>query len=170
MPADRPTGAERPAEVARLLDSFRERRARIGIIGLGYVGLPLALTAAKAGFTVLGFDINASYVERLNRGESYIKHIRSEPVAEAVKDGRLEATGDFTRLDEPDALLICVPTPLTKHREPDLSYVENTARAIAGRLRRGQLVARKSPTYRGTPDEVLKPLFEATGLTSGRDF
>jgi UDP-N-acetyl-D-glucosamine dehydrogenase len=153
-----------------LLARFQARQATIGIIGLGYVGLPLALTAAKAGFSVLGFDINASYVERLNRGESTIKHIPSAAVAEAVSALRLEATTDFSRLGEPDALLICVPTPLTKHREPDLSYVETTARTIAARLRPGQLIVLESTTYPGTTDEVLKPLFEATGLTSGQDF
>jgi UDP-N-acetyl-D-glucosamine dehydrogenase len=158
------------AEVAELLERFRTRQATIGIIGLGYVGLPLALTAVKAGFKVLGFDINASYVERLNRGESYIKHIPSAPVADAVAGQLFQATGDFERLDGPDAILICVPTPLTRHREPDLSYVENTARTIAGRLRKGQLVVLESTTYPGTTDEVLKPIFEATGLKSGTDF
>jgi UDP-N-acetyl-D-glucosamine dehydrogenase len=154
----------------QMLERIRARTATIGIIGLGYVGLPLVLTAAKAGFSVLGFDINLSYVERLNRGESYIRHIPSGPVAEAVAEKRLEATADFDRLDEPDAILICVPTPLTKHREPDLSYVESTARAIAARLRRGQLIVLESTTYPGTTDEVLKPIFEAKGLKSGRDF
>lgn len=168
MPADSSTAVS--ADVASLLERFTRRQATIGIIGLGYVGLPLALTAARAGFSVLGFDINASYVERLNRGESYIKHIPTAPIAEAVAERRLEATADFTRLDEPDAILICVPTPLTKHREPDLSYVENTARTIAARLRKGQLIALESTTYPGTTDEVLKPIFEATGLKSGRDF
>ncbi|WP_457095001.1 NAD(P)-binding domain-containing protein, partial [Microvirga sp. P5_D2] len=135
MPAEQLLNA--PADVASLLERFTKRQAKIGIIGLGYVGLPLALTAAKAGFTVLGFDINASYVERLNRGESYIRHIPEAPIKEAVAERRLEATTDFARLGEPDAILICVPTPLTKHREPDLSYVENTARTIAAHLRKG---------------------------------
>src|SRR5687767_12147718 len=108
-----------PADTTEMLSRFQARNATVGIIGLGYVGLPLALTAVKAGFTVLGFDINRAYVEQLNRGESYIKHISSAPVAEAVARRRLEATTDFERLNEPDAILICVPTPLTKHREPD---------------------------------------------------
>jgi UDP-N-acetyl-D-glucosamine dehydrogenase len=168
MPAEQSPNVS--ADVASLLDRFTKRQAKIGIIGLGYVGLPLALTAAKAGFTVLGFDINASYVERLNRGESYIKHIPEAPIKEAVAEKRLEATTDFARLDEPDAILICVPTPLTKHREPDLSYVENTARTIAASLRKGQLIVLESTTYPGTTDEVLKPIFEATGLKSGQDF
>jgi len=170
MPADHLNDVKHAADVPALLQRFRTRQARIGVIGLGYVGLPLALTAAGAGFSVLGFDINAAYVERLNRGASTIKHIPSSRVAEAVAAQRLEATTDFSRLDEPDALLICVPTPLTKHREPDLSYVATTAQAIAARLRPGQLVILESTTYPGTTDEVLKPLFEATGLTSGTDF
>jgi UDP-N-acetyl-D-glucosamine dehydrogenase len=170
MPVGQGPYVEQAAEVADLLGRFHDRNATIGIIGLGYVGLPLALTAAKAGFKVLGFDINPSYVEWLNRGESYIRHIPSAPVAEAVAGKRLKATTDFERLDEPDAILICVPTPLTKHREPDLSYVEKTARTIAGRLRHGQLVVLESTTYPGTTDEVLKPIFEATGLKSGKDF
>jgi UDP-N-acetyl-D-glucosamine dehydrogenase len=156
--------------VAPLLERFTARQATIGIIGLGYVGLPLALTAARAGFTVLGFDINASYVARLNRGESYITHIPSPPIAAAVEERRLAATTDFSRLPEADAILICVPTPLTRHREPDLSYVETTTRTIAAHLRRGQLIVLESTTYPGTTDEVLKPILEATGLTSGRDF
>jgi UDP-N-acetyl-D-glucosamine dehydrogenase len=153
-----------------LLEHFQSRNATVGIIGLGYVGLPLALTAAQAGFSVLGFDINPSYVDRLNQGESYIKHISSAAVAQAVAAGRLEATNDFSRLSEPDAILICVPTPLTRHREPDLSYVKDTAAAIAPHLRTGQLVVLESTTYPGTTDEVLKPIFEATGLRSGTDF
>jgi UDP-N-acetyl-D-glucosamine dehydrogenase len=171
MQPNRAVRAEAPAlDIAELLASFRARRARIGIIGLGYVGIPLALTAAKAGFKVLGFDIDAPRVEQINRGESFIKHISPELISEAVQDGKFQATADFNRLDEPDAILICVPTPLTKHREPDLSYVENTARAIAPRLRKGQLVVLESTTYPGTTDEVIRPIFEATGLKSGEDF
>lgn len=171
MGADDVVQAVRPiGNLAELLTNIQARQVTIGIIGLGYVGLPLALTASRAGFRVLGFDINPSYVERLNRGESYIKHIPSDVVAEAVAGQRLQATTEFSRLAEPDALLICVPTPLTKHREPDLSYVENTARSIAKCLREGQLVVLESTTYPGTTDEVLKPIFEATGLKSGKDF
>lgn len=162
-------GAADP-DVGALLDGFKARRAKVGIIGLGYVGLPLALTAAKAGFRVLGFDINVSYLEHLNRGESYIEHIPGDAIAEAVASQRFEATNDFRRLDEPDAILICVPTPLTRHREPDLSFVENTAQSIAARLRKGQLVVLESTTYPGTTAEVIRPIFEATGLRSGKDF
>jgi UDP-N-acetyl-D-glucosamine dehydrogenase len=157
-------------DVDGLLADFKARRARIGIIGLGYVGIPLALTAAKAGYRVLGFDIDEPRVEQINRGESFIKHIAPEHVAEAVRGRKFEATADFDRLVEADAILICVPTPLTKYREPDLSYVENTARAIAPRLRQGQLIVLESTTYPGTTDEVMRPIFEATGLKSGVDF
>ncbi len=170
MPSEQSVQTDHITYPLELLERLRTRQAKIGIIGLGYVGLPLALTAAKAGFTVLGFDINASHVERLNRGESYIRHIPSEPVAEAVACNRLQATGDFNRLKELDAILICVPTPLTKHREPDLSYVVNTAHAIAAQLRRGQLIVLESTTYPGTTDEILKPILEATDLRSGQDF
>jgi UDP-N-acetyl-D-glucosamine dehydrogenase len=170
VPVDRGIHSQHHVHTLELLRSFAARSCKVGIIGLGYVGLPLALASAKAGFKVLGFDIKASYVEQLNRGESYIKHIPSEQVATAVNQELLEATCDFDRLDEPDVILICVPTPLTKHREPDLSYVENTTHKIAARLRKGHLVILESTTYPGTTDEVLKPILEATGLRSGRDF
>ncbi|MBD3845144.1 nucleotide sugar dehydrogenase [Bosea sp. SSUT16] len=143
---------------------------RIGIIGLGYVGLPLAMTACKAGFKVLGFDIDAKRVMQINRGESFIKHIPTEAINAAIKDERFRATTDFDELRDVDAIVIAVPTPLTKHREPDLSYVEATARAIAPRLRKGHLVVLESTTWPGTTDEVMRPIFEATGLKSGVDF
>ena len=156
--------------IAELLANLKARRARIGVVGLGYVGIPLALTAAKAGFKVLGFDINEPRVDQINRGENVINHIDAADLAGAVSGRAFEATADFTRLDEPDAILICVPTPLTRHREPDLSYVENTAREAASRLRRGQLIVLESTTYPGTTDEVVRPILEATGLKSGEDF
>ncbi|HET9902488.1 MAG TPA: nucleotide sugar dehydrogenase [Xanthobacteraceae bacterium] len=151
------------------MEAIRSRRARVGVIGLGYVGIPLAMTAAKAGFRVLGFDINAPRVDQINRGESFIKHISSDALAELVREGRLVATADFDRLAEADAILICVPTPLTSHREPDLTFVQQTAEAVARRLRRGQLVVLESTTYPGTTEEVVKPILEATGLKSGVD-
>jgi UDP-N-acetyl-D-glucosamine dehydrogenase len=167
---DAARGGTTAASLADLVSAFEGRRALVGIVGLGYVGMPLALTAAKAGFRVLGFDINEPRVSQINRGESFITYIPGELLAEAVEDGRFEATADFGRLDEPDAILICVPTPLTKHREPDLSYVADTARSIGARLRKGQLVVLESTTYPGTTEEVVRPILEATGLTSGRDF
>ncbi|MGY2050611.1 nucleotide sugar dehydrogenase [Methylobacterium sp. JK268] len=145
------------------------REALIGIVGLGYVGLPLALAALRAGFPVLGFDIDGQRVAALNRGEGAFHHIPGEALAEAVGAGRFAATGDMARLAETDAVLICVPTPLTRHREPDLSFVEATARAIAAALRPGQLVVLESTTYPGTTAEVLRPILEAGGLAVGRD-
>ncbi|MCU0839446.1 MAG: nucleotide sugar dehydrogenase [Rhodospirillales bacterium] len=156
-------------DVPRLEQRFRDRTALVGIIGLGYVGLPLMLAAAKAGFRTLGFDINAQRVEELNGGASPLQHIPDAQIAAVIGDGRFTATADFARLAEPDALLICVPTPLTKQREPDLSFVETTARDIAASLRPGQLIVLESTTWPGTTREVVKPILEATGLRSGRD-
>jgi UDP-N-acetyl-D-glucosamine dehydrogenase len=155
--------------VADLVAAFETKRATIGVIGLGYVGVPLALTAAQAGFPVLGFDVNKPRVAKINRGESVIKHIPAEAMAAAIGQ-RLSATADFSRLAEADAILICVPTPLTRHREPDLSYVVNTAKAIAPRLRPGQLVVLESTTYPGTTVEVVRPILETSGLKSGDFF
>jgi UDP-N-acetyl-D-glucosamine dehydrogenase len=155
---------------AALMRAFATRTAKIGIIGLGYVGIPLALTTARAGFRVIGFDINEPRVAQINRGESFIKHIPAASIGEALRQERFEATADFGRLDEPDAVLICVPTPLTRYREPDLGYVINTARAIAERLRPGQLVVLESTTYPGTTEQVLRPILEGSELKSGRDF
>jgi len=156
--------------LAKLLARVANRQYRIGIIGLGYVGIPLALTACKAGFPVVGFDIDAKRVAQINRGESFIKHIPTEAIAAAIKEERFRATTDFDELRDVDAIIIAVPTPLTKHREPDLSYVEKTARTIAPRLRNGHLVVLESTTWPGTTDEVMRPIFEATGLKSGVDF
>ena len=153
-----------------LRQAIEARTATVGIIGLGYVGLPLAVTAANAGFRVLGFDIDSGRVERINAGETVIKHIDGALIAGAIEKGLFEATADFARLAGADAILICVPTPLTRHREPDLSFVTATADAVAGRLRPGQLVVLESTTYPGTTDEVLKPILEEGGLRSGHDF
>ncbi|ODT06438.1 MAG: hypothetical protein ABS35_45915 [Kaistia sp. SCN 65-12] len=156
--------------LAGQLARIATKNYRIGIIGLGYVGIPLALTACKAGFQVVGFDIDAKRVAQINRGESFIKHIPTEAIASAIKEERFRATTDFDELRDIDAIIIAVPTPLTKHREPDLSYVEPTARAIAPRLRKGHLVVLESTTWPGTTDEVMRPIFEKTGLKSGTDF
>lgn len=154
----------------KLMHKIENRQATVGILGLGYVGLPLALAFSKAGFPVLGFDVDDRKVDQLNRGESYIAHIKSAAVAEASGGGRLTATADFSRLGEPDVLLICVPTPLTSQREPDMTYVVSTAEAIAKALRPGQLVALESTTYPGTTEELLRELLEASGLTCCEDF
>lgn len=155
----------------RFIESVANRTAVIGVIGLGYVGLPLALAALRQGIRVVGFDIDGKRVAQINAGRETFKHIPMETIAEAAKDGRFEATTDFTRLSEPDALLIAVPTPLSRQREPDLSYVETTTEAIAAALRPGQLIVLESTTYPGTTDELMRPILEnATGLKSGTDF
>ncbi|HEX8200558.1 MAG TPA: nucleotide sugar dehydrogenase [Isosphaeraceae bacterium] len=153
---------------ADLLPKIHARTARVGIIGLGYVGLPLARAFTEQGFAVLGFDVDPVKVAKLQEGESYIGHLPAEVIG-AMRRRGFEATGDFGRLDEPDAIIICVPTPLTEARDPDLTYVINSARAIAGRLRPGQLVVLESTTYPGTTRQVILPLLEAGGLLSGRD-
>lgn len=147
------------------------RRARIGVIGLGYVGMPLALTAWTAGFEVLGLDVDAAKVEKLNAGTSYLAHISHETISRAVNAGRLAATSDFAELAAVDAIVICVPTPLTSHREPDLTFVEQTCRSIAQNLRRDQLVVLESTTWPGTTQEVVRAVLEqGSGLESGCDF
>ncbi len=153
-----------------LIKKFHARAATIGIVGLGYVGIPLALAAVRAGFHVIGADIDAPRVAQINRGESFIKHIPAAAMQEAVGSGRFSATTEMARLAGVDAILICVPTPLTRHREPDLSFVEGTTRAIAEHLRPGQLVVLESTTYPGTTTGVMRPILEARGLRSGQDF
>ncbi len=153
-----------------LLNRIRSRQALIGIIGQGYVGLPLALVFAEAGFPVIGLDLDDVKVSALNRGESYIKHIGADRVAAAIASGRFRASTDFDELKACDAVLICVPTPLGRHREPDLSFVLDSSKAVAKRLRRGQLVVLESTTYPGTTDEDVLPVLEATGLKTPDDF
>jgi UDP-N-acetyl-D-glucosamine dehydrogenase len=153
-----------------LCKKIQDRTAEVGVIGQGYVGLPLALVFQEAGFTVTGFDLDPGKVEAIARGESYIKHIGPERVAQAVKSGRYSATTDFDRLTACDAIIICVPTPLGRHREPDNSFIHATAHAIMPRLRRGQLVVLESTTYPGTTDEEVKPILEKSGLRCGEDF
>jgi UDP-N-acetyl-D-glucosamine dehydrogenase len=146
------------------------RAARVAVVGLGYVGLPLAETFAWAGYPVLGFDIDPGKVATLLRGESYIGHICPERVAELVGTGRFDATCDPARFVEADAIIICVPTPLGEAREPDLSYIVKTARTLRPVLRAGQLVVLESTTYPGTTEEVLRPILEESGLRAGKDF
>ena len=153
-----------------LVERIEGRQAEVGVIGLGYVGLPLAMLFAEKGFRVLGFDTDQSKVERLNAGESYIAHIPEERLKPVVGTGRLSATADFSRLAEPDAILICVPTPLTPQREPDLSCVRDTAESIAAALRPGQLVVLESTTWPGTTREVVNPILERGGLRCGEHF
>ncbi|TGS09353.1 nucleotide sugar dehydrogenase [Mesorhizobium sp. M2E.F.Ca.ET.209.01.1.1] len=153
-----------------LLDRISTRAAQVGVIGLGYVGLPLAIAVARAGFPVSGFDIEAHKVESLNNGQSYIEAVTSTALAGQVASGRFRATADFAELAACEVIIICVPTPLTKNREPDLSFVRNTAVTIAKHLRPGQLVVLESTTYPGTTDDVIKPILEETGLRSKIDF
>ena len=146
-----------------------EGEATVGIIGMGYVGLPLAAGAAPK-FQTLGLDLDEQKVKAIGRGESYIGAVTSEELGQLTGSGRLSATTDMSRIGECDVVVICVPTPLTRHREPDLSFVESTTEVIARNLRKGQLVVLESTTYPGTTEEVLKPILEATGLKSGSDF
>lgn len=151
-------------------DWISSRSSVVGVIGQGYVGLPLALVFCEAGFQVVGLDIDPGKIAALQRGESYIKHIGADRVKNAVATGRYQVTTDFERLRQCDAILICVPTPLGHHREPDNSYIHSTARAIASRLRKGQLVVLESTTYPGTTDEEVRPILETSGLKCSTDF
>lgn len=153
-----------------LMLKIRNREAVVAVIGLGYVGLPLILGFEGAGFPVLGLDVDTKKTEALRAGRSYIKHIPSDTVAAAVGRGRFDLSGDLADVARADAIIICLPTPLTKQREPDLSYIETTARAIAPHLRRGQIVILESTTWPGTTVEVLVPILESSGLKSGVDF
>jgi UDP-N-acetyl-D-glucosamine dehydrogenase len=152
-----------------LLDKITDRRARVGIIGLGYVGLPLARAFVDTGFPVLGFDIDAAKVAQLKRGESYVGHIPAETI-HAMTGSRFEPTDRFERLNEPDVIVICVPTPLSEAREPDLTYIVKSSEAIAARLRPGQLIVLESTTYPGTTRQVVLPILERSGLKAGEDF
>jgi UDP-N-acetyl-D-glucosamine dehydrogenase len=152
-----------------LLTRIESATARVGIIGLGYVGLPLALAFSDRGIAVLGFDVDPNKIASLDRGESYIGHIPDATIR-SMRQNRFEPTLDFRRLDEPDAIIICVPTPLSDSRDPDLTYIVNSTRAIAESLRPGQLVVLESTTYPGTTREVVLPLLVATGLKPGVDF
>src|SRR5216683_1353259 len=142
------------------LERLEARAAKIGVIGLGYVGLPLSLLLSEAGFKVTGFDIDAKKVTDLEAGRSYIFRIAETEIQTARKQG-LKATTDFSCLSDMDAIIMCVPTPLTEHREPDLSYVENTAKATAPWIREGQLIVLESTTYPGTTEELMIPILEA---------
>jgi UDP-N-acetyl-D-glucosamine dehydrogenase len=154
---------------AELLSRLESRAARIGIIGLGYVGIPLALRFNEVGFPVLGFDIDDERVTTLNDGESPIEHISAASIAEMVGGG-FEATADFARIGEVDAIVICVPTPLSRHREPDLSFIVDTMDTILPHLRAGQMLSLESTTWPGTTEEVLRPPVEARGFAIGEDF
>ena len=181
MASDAPTVGGRVRDTTPMSDIARHleerilsRDAVVGVIGLGYVGLPLALAFAEGGFRVLGFDVDPDKPRAIENGRCYIRHLDADRLRRVVapggndSGGRLEATTDFDRLGEPDALLICVPTPLTPHREPDLSYVEDTMRAVRRRLRPGQLIVLESTTYPGTTDELVRTILEGSAGDAGR--
>lgn len=151
-----------------LLDKIAGKSARIGVVGLGYVGLPLALRFAETGFPVTGFDIDDKKVNALNAGQSYIAQIPAARIAEAVAN-RLSATGDFSRSHEMDALLVCIPTPLGRHHEPDVSFIVKTVAALAPYLRAGQALSLQSTTYPGTTEEIIVPVVEGRGFKAGKD-
>src|SRR5213594_4207424 len=153
-----------------IIDLIKDRRARVGVIGLGYVGLPLATEFASKGLSVVGFEVDVKKVAEINAGRSYIGDVVPDLIRDSVDTGRLRATTDFDFLQECDAIIICVPTPLRKTKEPDISYILAAAEEIRRRLRRGQLVVLESTTYPGTTDEVLLPLFDETGLKVDEDF
>ncbi len=152
------------------LERIEDRTAVVGILGLGYVGLPLAAAFVDAGFRVLGFDTDGEKVAALGRGENYLKHLGQDMTRRMKESGRMVATTDFSRLGEPDAVLLCVPTPLGEHQEPDLSFVEHSTRLTAATLRPGQLVVLESTTYPGTTRDLMRPILEQGGLVAGRDF
>ena len=154
----------------QLMDKIKSQTANIGVIGLGYVGLPLSVEKAKAGYVVLGFDIQCDKVDMVNRGENYIGDIVPQELTDLVASGHLSATCDFDRLVECDVVAICVPTPLDKFKQPDLSYIINSTKEIAKRIHRDMLVVLESTTYPGTTEEVVKPILEESGLKVGRDF
>lgn len=153
-----------------LAKKIKNHTALVGVIGLGYVGLPLVIRFSEEGFRILGFDIDINKVTMLNKGESYIKHVSAEKISKLRKSGLFEATSNYSRLKETDAILICVPTPLNKNKEPDMSYIEITSDEIAKALRKGQLVSLESTTYPGTTREILLPKFERQGFKVGKDF
>jgi UDP-N-acetyl-D-glucosamine dehydrogenase len=154
----------------RPIGKILKKTALIGIIGMGYVGLPLVLRFCEEDFRVLGFDIDSKKVATLKKGKSYLKSILSSRISRFIRSGRLDVTDDFSRLSKPDCILICVPTPLTEKMEPDLRYIENTTEAIRQNLRKGQLIVLESTTYPGTTEELLLPKLESTGLKAGTDF
>ncbi|MBL8908189.1 MAG: nucleotide sugar dehydrogenase [Rhizobiales bacterium] len=150
--------------------AIASKQATVGVIGLGYVGLPLAVTAARAGYRTIGFDIDPGKIEKLKAGGSYIEAVKADELALQLGAGRFDATTEFSDLKRCDVVIICVPTPLTRHREPDLRFVEQTAETVRQWLRPGQLVVLESTTYPGTTEEIVKPILSASGLRPGVDF
>jgi UDP-N-acetyl-D-glucosamine dehydrogenase len=162
--------SEENASKVKMLESIQNRSAVVGIIGLGYVGLPLAIHFGQQGFKVIGFDLDTRKIDRLLHGESYIKHVAAEPIREMTESKQFDATIDFGRLADADCILICVPTPLTDKMEPDLTYLVETTKTIAKYLRRGQLIVLESTTYPGTTEEMMLPRLQTGRLKVGEDF
>lgn len=154
----------------KLIEKIQNKTAVLGVVGLGYVGLPLAVEKARAGYQVIGFDVQGSKVEMVNEGKNYIGDIVDSDLEELVRKGKLKATVDFSFIKDVDTVCICVPTPLDLYKQPDLSYVINSTRSVAEYLHRGMLVVLESTTFPGTTDEILKPILEETGLKCGIDF
>jgi len=153
-----------------LKNKILKKKAKIGIIGLGYVGLPLAVEFAKAGFSVIGIEQSPKRTKQVNQGENYITDVKQQELAEVVKQKRLKATGEFNQLKKVDAVCICVPTPLDKNKQPDISYVESVTRQLSKIIRKGQLIVLESTTYPGTTEEIILPKLASPGLKVGRDF
>ena len=149
---------------------IRNKKAKVAIIGMGYVGLPHAIEIAKAGFSVTGIDIKKERVDDLNKGKSYIDDVKSSDLKKAIKEKRIVATTKFEPLKESDVIIICVPTPLDKNKVPDISYIKESVEEIKKRLKRGQLIILESTTYPGTTEEIILPILESTGLKAGKDF
>lgn len=171
MPSQKPKLVSALVRVDELCAKFVSRQAKIGVIGLGYVGLPLSCAICDNGFQAVGFDIDQGKIEKLSRGESYIGNIHNDKISQFVKGKKFLPTNQFDLLSGMDAIIMCVPTPLDKNREPDMAYIIATAKSIAAHLRRGQLVVLESTTYPGTTRDVVRPILEeATGLKSGIDF
>ena len=156
--------------LTELETKITQKEYLLGVIGLGYVGLPLSLTFLRKDIPVLGFDVDPKKIRKIQEGISYIKHIPSDDLAGFVQQGKFAATADFSRLNEPDVILMCVPTPLTQNREPDMQFIEKTAQASGAVLRPGQLIILESTTYPGTTVELLQPILETSGLRAGDDF
>jgi UDP-N-acetyl-D-glucosamine dehydrogenase len=164
------TGSNECTVKAALLQRIENRSANAGVIGLGYVGLPLAAALARAGFKTIGFDIDPEKPRLISSGQSYIDGVSGEELSFLVANGQLNASADFSLLAGTDIIIICVPAPLTRQREPDLRFIETTARDIAKYLRQGQLIVLESTTWPGTTEEIVKPILESTGLRCGTEF
>ncbi len=154
----------------QLLEKINDKKIKVGVVGLGYVGLPLAVEKANAGYETIGFDVQETKVDMVNRGENYIGDVVDAQLKRLVEEGKLRATTDFSFIKDVDTVCICVPTPLDLYKQPDLSYVVNSTKAVAEYLHRGMMVILESTTYPGTTEEILKPILETSGLKCGEDF